>query len=89
MAERYKELLLAIEEPVTAPLAISYVCYSSTAGVADVTRSEDFPPEHAPINSIKERASSSRSIETCFSFTNIKKVLFGCFENQKLILPGI
>jgi hypothetical protein len=45
MAERHKELLLAIEEPVTAPLAITYVCYSSTAGVADVTNSEDFPPE--------------------------------------------
>ena len=45
MAERYKELLLAIEEPVTAPLTITYICYSSTAGVADVTTSEDFPPE--------------------------------------------
>jgi hypothetical protein len=45
MAERHKELLLAIEEPLTAPLAITYICYSSTAGVADVTRSEDFPPE--------------------------------------------
>ena len=44
MAERHKELTLAIEEPVTAPLAITYVCYSSTAGVADVTSSEDFPP---------------------------------------------
>ena len=38
MAERHKELLLAIEE-------ISYICYSSTAGVADVTKSDDFPPE--------------------------------------------
>jgi hypothetical protein len=45
MAERHKELLLAIEEPLTAPLAITYICYSSTAGVADVTRSDDFPPD--------------------------------------------
>jgi hypothetical protein len=45
MAERHKELLLAIEEPLAAPLAISYICYSTTAGVADVTRSDDFPPE--------------------------------------------
>jgi hypothetical protein len=45
MAERHKELLLAIEEPVTAPLAITYICYSSTAGVADVTKSDDFPPD--------------------------------------------
>jgi hypothetical protein len=45
MAERHKELLLAIEEPLAAPLAISYICYSTTAGVADVTKSDDFPPE--------------------------------------------
>jgi hypothetical protein len=45
MAERHKELVLAIEEPVSAPLAISYICYSSTAGVADVTKSEEFPPD--------------------------------------------
>jgi hypothetical protein len=45
MAERHKELLLAIEEPLTAPMAITYICYSSTNGVADVTKSEDFPPE--------------------------------------------
>ena len=45
MGERHKELLLAIEEPLTAPLAITYICYSSTAGVADVTKSDDFPPE--------------------------------------------
>jgi hypothetical protein len=45
MAERHKELLLAIEEPLAAPLAITYICYSSTAGVADVTKSDDFPPE--------------------------------------------
>jgi hypothetical protein len=45
MAERHKELLLAIEEPVSAPLAISYICYSSTAGVANVTKSEELPPD--------------------------------------------
>jgi hypothetical protein len=45
MAERHRELLLAIEEPSTNPLAITYICYSSTAGVADVTKSSDFPPE--------------------------------------------
>jgi hypothetical protein len=45
MAERHKELVLAIEEPLTAPLAISYICYSSTAGVADVTKSDEFPPD--------------------------------------------
>jgi hypothetical protein len=45
MAERHRELVLAIEEPLTAPLAITYICYSSTAGVADVTKSDDFPPE--------------------------------------------
>jgi hypothetical protein len=45
MAERHKELLLAIEEPLAAPLAITYICYSSTTGVADVTKSDDFPPE--------------------------------------------
>jgi hypothetical protein len=45
MAERHKELVLAIEEPVATPLAISYICYSSTAGVADVTESDEFPPD--------------------------------------------
>jgi hypothetical protein len=45
MGDRYKELLLAIEEPVAAPLTISYICYSTTAGVADVTRSDEFPPD--------------------------------------------
>jgi hypothetical protein len=45
MAERHRELVLAIEEPLTTPLAITYMCYSSTAGVADVTKSDDFPPE--------------------------------------------
>jgi hypothetical protein len=45
MAERHKELLLAIEEPLAAPFMITYVCYSSTAGVADVINSDDFPPE--------------------------------------------
>jgi hypothetical protein len=45
MAERHRELVLAIEEPLTNPLAITYICYSSTAGVADATKSDDFPPE--------------------------------------------
>jgi hypothetical protein len=45
MAERHKELILAIEEPLATPLVISYICYSTTAGVADATKSDDFPPE--------------------------------------------
>jgi hypothetical protein len=45
MAERHKELVLAIEEPTTAPLSISYICYSSTAGVANVLSSDEFPPD--------------------------------------------
>jgi hypothetical protein len=45
MAERHRELVLAIEEPLSAPLSISYICYSSTAGVADVTKSDEFPPD--------------------------------------------
>jgi hypothetical protein len=45
MGERHKELVLAIEEPVTAPLTITYICYAATAGVADVTRSDEFPPD--------------------------------------------
>jgi hypothetical protein len=45
MAERHKELVLAIEEPATVPLSISYICYSSTAGVANVTSSDEFPPD--------------------------------------------
>jgi hypothetical protein len=45
MAERHKELVLAIEEPLAAPLAISYICYSSTAGVANVMSSAEFPPD--------------------------------------------
>jgi hypothetical protein len=45
MAERHKELVLAIEEPLAAPLSISYICYSSTAGVANVTSSAEFPPD--------------------------------------------
>jgi hypothetical protein len=45
MAERHKELVLAIEEPLSTPLAISYICYSSTAGVANVTKSDEFPPD--------------------------------------------
>ena len=43
--DRHKELLLAIEEPVAAPLTISYICYGTTAGAADVTRSDEFPPD--------------------------------------------
>jgi hypothetical protein len=45
MGERHKELVLAIEDPVTAPLTITYVCYTTTAGTADVTRSDEFPPD--------------------------------------------
>jgi hypothetical protein len=45
MAERHKELVLAIEEPLSTPLSISYICYSSTAGVANVTSSAEFPPD--------------------------------------------
>jgi hypothetical protein len=45
MAERHKELVLAIEEPVTAPLTITYICHSTTAGTADVTKSDEFPPD--------------------------------------------
>jgi hypothetical protein len=45
MGERHKELLLAIEEPVAVPLTITYICYSTTAGVADVTKSDEFPPD--------------------------------------------
>jgi hypothetical protein len=45
MADRHKELVLAIEEPVSAPLSISYICYSSTAGVANVMSSDEFPPD--------------------------------------------
>jgi hypothetical protein len=45
MAERHKELLLAIEEPLTTPLAISYICYSTTAGIASATMSAEFPPD--------------------------------------------
>jgi hypothetical protein len=43
MAERHKELVLAIEDPVTAPLTITYICYGTTGGVADVTRSDEYP----------------------------------------------
>ena len=45
MGERHRELLLAIEAPVTAPLNITYICYDTTAGVADVTRSDDLPSD--------------------------------------------
>jgi hypothetical protein len=45
MAERHKELVLAIEDPVAAPLTITYICYNTAAGAADVTNSDDFPPD--------------------------------------------
>ena len=45
MGARYRELLLAIEEPVSSPLAITYICYPTTGNTADVTRSDEFPPE--------------------------------------------
>jgi hypothetical protein len=45
MAERHKELVIAIEEPVTSPLTITYICYSTTGGIADVTKTDEFPPE--------------------------------------------
>jgi hypothetical protein len=45
MGERYRELLLAIESPVTTPLTVTYACYDTTGGVADVTRSDEFPPD--------------------------------------------
>jgi hypothetical protein len=45
MTARYKELLRAIDAPVSAPLTITYVCYDTTDGVADITRSDEFPPE--------------------------------------------
>ena len=45
MNARLKELLLAIEEPVSTPLAITYICYDSTDGVADVLKSAEFPPD--------------------------------------------
>jgi hypothetical protein len=45
LGERFRELLLAIEEPVSAPLTITYICYDTTHIAADVTSSEEFPPE--------------------------------------------
>jgi hypothetical protein len=44
MNARLKELLLAIEEPVSAPLAVTYICYDTTNGVADAVTSAEFPP---------------------------------------------
>jgi hypothetical protein len=44
MNARIKELLLAIEEPIGTPLAVTYICYDSTDGVADVLKSDEFPP---------------------------------------------
>jgi hypothetical protein len=45
MGECHRELLLAIEAPVAAPFTVTYVCYDTTGGVADVTRSDEFPPD--------------------------------------------
>ena len=45
MAERHRELVLAIEEPLTTPFAITYICYSAAGGVANVTRSDEFPSD--------------------------------------------
>jgi hypothetical protein len=45
MGERHKQLVLAIEEPVTAPLTITCICNGATAGTADVTNSDEFPPD--------------------------------------------
>jgi hypothetical protein len=45
MNARIKELLLAIEEPIGTPLAITYICYDTTNGVADVLKSAEFPPD--------------------------------------------
>jgi hypothetical protein len=45
MAERHRELVLAIEEPLTAPFAITYICYDTTDSVADVLKSAEFPQD--------------------------------------------
>jgi len=45
MNARLKELLLAIEEPVSTPLAVTYICYDTTNGVADAVMSAEFPPD--------------------------------------------
>jgi hypothetical protein len=45
MNARYKELLLAIEEPIGTPLAITYICYDTTGGVADAVNNAEFPPD--------------------------------------------
>jgi hypothetical protein len=45
MAARYRELILAIEDPVSAPLTLTNMCYDTAGGTADVTRSDEFPPE--------------------------------------------
>jgi hypothetical protein len=45
MNARIKELLLAIEEPVSTPLAITYICYDTTNDVADAVTSAEFPPD--------------------------------------------
>ena len=45
MNARLKELMLAIEEPVSTPLAVTYICYDTTGGVADAVMSAEFPPD--------------------------------------------
>jgi hypothetical protein len=45
MGARYKRLLCAIDTPVSAPLTITYVCYDTTDGAADIMRSDEFPTE--------------------------------------------
>jgi hypothetical protein len=42
-AARHLELSRAIDLPVTAPLTITYICYSTTDGVADTITSPEFP----------------------------------------------
>jgi hypothetical protein len=37
--------LRAIDAPVSAPLTITYVCYDTSDGAADIVLSDEFPPE--------------------------------------------
>jgi hypothetical protein len=45
MGERYRELILAIEDPVSAPLTVTHICYDTAGGTAEVTHTDEFPPE--------------------------------------------
>jgi hypothetical protein len=45
MGERYEKLVCAIDAPVFAPLTITYLCYDTSDGVADLLRSDEFPRE--------------------------------------------